>query len=169
MLKEMYNLRIFFEDCYRRVSVREYAKLIHVTPPTASSLLKKFQSENLLLFQKEHGRHFFYANRESRDFIDLSRMYWRNNLQEIVDLILKETVQATIILYGSLCKAETNLKSEIDILVLSRETKKIHFEKEEKKLKRNVSLLQFNSLKEIQNEHLRNNVVNGYRLHGFLR
>ncbi len=169
MLKELFNLEVFFEDCYRRVSVREYAKLIHVAPPTASSLLKKYYSEHLLLFQKEHGRHFFYANKDSNDFIDLSRMYWRNNLQKIVNLILKQTVSATIVLYGSLSKGEANVKSDVDIMVFSPEKKKIHLENEEKKLKRKISILQFTSLKEIQNEHLRNNVMNGYKLCGFLR
>ena len=35
MLNIINNLRPFIEDCYRRISVREYSRLLKVSPPTA--------------------------------------------------------------------------------------------------------------------------------------
>ena len=52
MLKIINDLRPFFEDCYRRVNVREYAKIMHISPPTASKILDSYHHENLLCKEK---------------------------------------------------------------------------------------------------------------------
>ena len=48
MLKIFNELKPFFEDVYREISVREYAKLTKVSPPTASTILKKYEKDNNL-------------------------------------------------------------------------------------------------------------------------
>ena len=53
MLEIINNLAPFFEDCYRRISVREYSKIIKVSPPTASKILMEYYKEGLLKRQEE--------------------------------------------------------------------------------------------------------------------
>src|SRR3989344_2030016 len=104
MLNIINNLRPFFEDCYRRINIREYARLMHISPPTASKALASYHSSGLLVKQKEKIYIYYYANKQNRDFIDLSRMYWRHRLSEAVQYIEQQAVSPTIILYGSLAK-----------------------------------------------------------------
>jgi hypothetical protein len=34
-------MKLFFEDCYRDISVREYSRETTISPPTASKILKR--------------------------------------------------------------------------------------------------------------------------------
>ena len=168
MLNIINNLKPFFEDCYRRISVREYSRLIEVSPPTASKLLSNYGKEGMLLMEKDRNYIYYYANKKSRDFIDLSRIYWRSRLLLILEYLEKNLVNPTIILFGSLSKAETNPDSDIDLCVIGHK-KELRLSEFEKKLKRKVQLLFFNSIKDIENKELANNIVNGYVLNGRLK
>jgi len=167
MLKIINNLEPFFEDCYRRINIREYAKIIGISPPTASKALDSYHSENLL--SKETFRNYimFYANKESKQFIDLSRMYWSIKLKEFVDSMEKELTNPTIILFGSLSKAEAKHDSDIDLAVFAhkKDLKIVIFEK---KLKRKIQIFWFGFNKDIKNKELANNIANGYVLKGHL-
>lgn len=167
MLKLINNLKPFFEDCYRRINVREYAKLADVSPPTASNLLYKYYSENLLLKEKYRNYLFFYANKESRNFIDLSRMYWHCKLKELLSYVEKELTNPAIILFGSLSKAEAKSDSDIDLAVFARK-KEMNLSHFEKKLKRKIQVHWFKSFEDIKNKELANNILNGYTLSGRL-
>jgi len=57
MLKIFNGLRPFIEDCYREIGIREYSRIIKVTPPTASRILKNFESEQIL--KKKMGQKIF--------------------------------------------------------------------------------------------------------------
>ncbi len=168
MLEIINNLNFFFEDCYRRVNVREYAKLIKISPPTASKLLFSYHKEGLLKKEAYRNYLFFFSNKESKQFIDLSRMYWDIKLKEIVSLIEKKTTNPTIVLFGSLAKAEVMPNSDIDIAIFSVK-KELNLKNFENILKRKIQLFWFNSLKDIENKELANNIANGYLLTGRLR
>lgn len=168
MLKIINNLIPFFEDCYRRINVREYAKIIKVTPPTASKTLKACHQENLLKKQKDHGYLFFSAS-QSRDFIDLSQIYWRKKLNDLLEYLEKEFANPIIILFGSLAKAETKQDSDVDLAIISPSTKKLALNSFEKKIKRKIQVFFYKSFKEIKNKELKNNLLNGYILRGKVR
>ena len=166
MLKIINDLRPFFEDCYRRVSVREYAKLRGISPPTASKLLNSYTAEGLLLREEYRNYLFFSANKESRDFIDLSRTYWRQQLSGLVALMEKNLTDPAIVLFGSLSKAEAKKDSDIDIAVFAHK-KPIDVSGIERKLKRRLQLFWFSSFEGVD-KNLANNIVNGYVLRGRL-
>ena len=48
MLDIINNLTLFFEDNYAKINVRRYSRIMKISPPTASKLLKKYEEENLL-------------------------------------------------------------------------------------------------------------------------
>ena len=167
MLKIIYNLQPFFEDCYRRINIREYAKIVKISPPTASKILSSYKKEGLL--EKENYRNyiFFHANKESKQFIDLSRIYWTYKLKATTNFIKEKLINPKLILFGSLAKAETTPESDIDIAIFSPK-KEIKIKNFEKKLKRKIQLFWFKSIKDIKNKELINNIINSYILNGQL-
>jgi len=168
MLNIINNLKPFFEDCYRRINVREYSRIIKISPPTASKLLLRFYKEGLLLREEDRNYIYYYANKKSRDFIDLSRIYWRNKLSEVLDYLDKTLLNPTVILFGSLAKAETKSDSDVDLCVIAYK-KRIRVINFEKKLKRKIQMFFFQSIKNIKNKELANNIINGYVLNGRIR
>jgi|SRR3989344_6253268 len=168
MLNIINNLRPFIEDCYRRISVREYSRLLKVSPPTASKILFDLNKEGLLLVEKDRNYIFYYACKENRIFIDLSRIYWRLKLNKFVEFLTKNLTNPTIILFGSLSKAETKNDSDIDICVIGHK-KEFNIKSFENLLKRKIQLFFFGSIQDIKNKELAMNIINGYLLEGRLK
>ena len=168
MLKILNDLAPFFEDCYRRINVREYSRLMKISPPTASKILSGLNKNGLLLIERDRNYIFFYANKDNKIFVDLSRIYWRIKLNDLTDFLDKTLTNPTIILFGSLSKAETKEDSDIDIAIFSHK-KSLDLVNYEKKLKRKLQLFHFNSIKDIENEELTNSIINGYILRGRIK
>ena len=167
MLEIINELESFFEDCYRKISVREYAKLMKISPPTASTQLNWHEKEGLLIKSSDRNYLFFRANIQSNDFIDLSRIYWRKELRDLINHADKKMITSTIILFGSLSKAEVKIDSDVDIAIFGTK-KEIDFSAFEKKLKRKIEIFWFKSINEIRNKELANSIINGYVLQGRL-
>ncbi len=168
MLEIINNLKPFFEDCYRRIHVREYARIIRISPPTASKLLGKMHKKGLL--KKEVGKQYllYYANKDSELFVDLSRIYWKLKLKSsgLLDSIEENFLSPIVILFGSLSKAEAKKDSDIDLAIFTITKKKIELLRYEKKLKRNIQLFIFKSIENVKNKELLNNILNGYKIMG---
>ena len=162
MLKIINNLTPFFEDCYRRINVREYAKIIKVTPPTASSILRELEKEGLLQSREFLNSRLYRAKRESPLFMDISRPYFRQKLESLASYLAESTNYALIILFGSLSKGEAKISSDIDIFI-NANPKDIPVEKFEKELQRKIEL-HFNS--SLKNKALMENIKKGVVLYG---
>jgi|SRR3989344_3741037 len=167
MLEIFNNLRPFFEDCYRRISVREYAKIISVSPPTASSLLNAYLKSNLLIKEIERNYIFFHANSKEKQFIDLSRIYWSIRLGNFLHYLEKELVPSAIVLFGSLSKGETKSDSDLDLAIFANK-KNLNIKKYEEELERRFQIFWFKSTGDVKNKELMNNILNGYLLKGRL-
>lgn len=165
MLKIINDLEPFFEDCYRRINIREYARIMKISPPTASNLLAYYNREGLLLKEKYRNYVLFYANKESGEFIDLSRIYWKCMLKPLVSFMEENLADPTIILFGSLSKAEAKPDSDIDLAVLACK-KELDMDVFENKLKRRIQIFWFKSIGDIKNSKLANSIIEGYMLRG---
>lgn len=106
MLELLNRLKPFFEETHKEYSVREYGRLIKISPPTASTYLKKSEADNLLVSRKQGIYIFYRANRESSLFRDLAKAYWRLLLKRELENYRKEFLFKDIILFGSLVKVE---------------------------------------------------------------
>ena len=157
MLKIFNLMKPFFEDVYREISVREYAKEIRASPPTASKTLKEFEKENMLISSKRGIYIFFRGNMESFLFKGFSSLYWQSLLFSLTEELHKQVLFRKIILFGSLAKAENTKNSDID-LYIDIERRTINAEDIEKKLRREMQLHFKESLK---NPHLRKNIEKG--------
>lgn len=165
MLKILKDLKFFFEDNYEKIHVRNYAKLQKISPPTASKLLESLKNKNLLKKENDRNYFFYYANRDSQDFIDLQRMYYRFKLEDLIKHVENNTVHPKMFLFGSVAKAEISKKSDIDIVIFTPSKKVIDTKFLEKKIKRKIQLFIFESLESVPVE-LKNNILNGYKLKG---
>ena len=174
MLDIINNLTLFFEDNYVKINVRRYSRIMKISPPTASKLLKKYEEENLLESSKYERYIFFNAKRDSKDFIDLSRIYWRNKLKELSSfLISKSTSEPTIVLFGSLSKAEVKKDSDVDLAVISlnnllSQLKDTELSIFERNIGRKVEIFSFKSLEEASKLPIWKAILNGYILSGRL-
>lgn len=168
MLEIFNNLKPFFEDNYRRISVREYARIKNVSPPSASKILKNLKKEGILLSIEDKRYLYFYAHREDIQFVGLQRTYYAYYLKELglMDYIEKELVNPVVIIFGSLAKAELKQSSDIDLALFSVSEKELDLTIFEKKLKRTIQVFRFNNPREIKNKMLLNNILNGMILLG---
>ena len=168
MLEIINNLKPFFEDCHRRFSVREYAKIIKVSPPTASKILSNLTNENLLNKLQDRQYLLFWAKNTSQ-LRNLAQIYWKQRLEDIgiIDYLNKKFLNPTIILFGSLVKGENTQSSDVDLAIIASK-KQINLETFEKKLKRKIQTLNFNRMSNVTKE-LQNNLINGYTLNGRIK
>ena len=168
MLTIINNLKPFFEDCYRRIHVREYARIMRITPPTASKLLNGMYKKGLLKKEVEKQYLLYYANKDSELFIDLSRIYWKYKLSYsgLLNFIEQQYLSPVVILFGSLSKAEVKKDSDIDLAIFTPTKKEIDLSRYEKKLKRKIQVFVFRSIDAVKNKELLNNILNGYKIMG---
>ena len=162
MLKIFNNLSPFFEYNYREISVREYSRIIKISAPTASTVLKKYAKEGLLISKQERNHILYRLNRQSYFSLDLQKAYYRIKLNKLVEYLTIHFNYCTIILFGSLIKGETIINSDIDLFI-NTTNKDIILSKFEKKFNRKIQL-HFKS--ELRNKNLENNIKLGIVLHG---
>ena len=80
----------------------------------------------------------------------------------------KNLTNPTIILFGSLSKAETKDDSDIDLCIIGHK-KELNLKNFENNLKRKIQLFFFISIEDIKNKELANNIINGYMMKGRLK
>lgn len=162
MLNIFNNLHLFFEDNYREINVREYARLMKISAPTASKHLFMFEKEGVLISRKDKNYILFRANRTNPSFIDLEKAYFRIVLEQLSSYLHEKINYNAVILFGSLIKGEVTISSDVDIYLDSKQ-KDMQVLDFEKKLNRKIQLHFKNSL---ENESLRNNISKGLLLKG---
>lgn len=167
MLKIFNDLKHFFEDNYRRIHVRKYAKLQKISPPTASKLLEKYFKKEILKKEEEKGYYLFFANKENKLFIELQRAYYLKKFEDLIKFIEKEVLNPVIILFGSFAKAEITKQSDIDLAIFTSSKKKIDFSKFESKFNREIQVFIFKNREQAKkNPELLNNILNGFKIGG---
>src|SRR3989338_5217170 len=160
MFKELNILQHFFENPTKEFGVREIARLIRITPATASTKLQQLKKEHILASRKERQLVLYKADLESDSYRDLKTFTTIRLLKTIgvIDHINKFYLKPTIVLFGSASKGLDTHTSDIDIVVVSEKKDVLSDLKiYEKKLKRKIELFPVRTLKDLKNEHLINN------------
>lgn len=160
MLDIFKDIKPFFEDVFRETSVREYARIRKVSPPTASSLLKRLAEEQVLIMRKDRNLLLFRANKEFFLFRDLAISFWKYVIGEAFKPLREDLLYKRLILFGSVQKVENTSNSDIDIFI-NIPRKNIDLLVVEKALKRKVQLHFSDSLR---NEHLKKNIEKGVEI-----
>ncbi|MBS3176029.1 nucleotidyltransferase domain-containing protein [Candidatus Woesearchaeota archaeon] len=161
---------IFSLLCYmagERLSQREIAKKLKVSPTAVANSLKKLKKENMITVEKTKTINFIAMNRDEKRAFELKRIENIKNvyLSGLSDYLESELPGGTIILFGSYAKGEDTQTSDIDIAVIGRKDKILDLENYDQILHRKVNINFYDSWKKIH-EHLKNNILNGILLHG---
>ncbi len=161
---------IFSLLCLRsgeKLSQREIAKMLKVSPTAVANSLKKLEKDNLVKIEKLKTINFVSFNRDNHTAVKLKRAENLKNiyLSGLFDYLERELAGSTVILFGSYSFGEDSQNSDIDIAVVERKSKTLNLEEYEKILNRKVNINFYGSFKKIQ-KHLRNNILNGIILHG---
>ena len=150
-----------------KMSQREIAKYLKVSPTAIANSLDLLEKENLIKVEKNRSMNLISLNPNERKVADLKRV---ENLKSIYIsgfcYFLEELFPGcTIILFGSYSRGEDTVKSDVDIAIIGTKGKKIEFEEFEKKLNREIIINYYPSFKEIH-KHLRDSVLSGILLLG---
>ncbi|MFT4312258.1 MAG: nucleotidyltransferase domain-containing protein [Candidatus Woesearchaeota archaeon] len=150
-----------------KFSQREIAKILTVSPTAISKSIPKLEKSTLITVEKTNITHYVSYNTFNKQAIELKRV---QNLRIIYTSGLKEFLcehlaGSTIIVFGSFSKGEDTKDSDIDIAIIGRKPKKIPLEKYELKTFRKINLNFYKSWNDIH-IHLKNNILQGFVLHG---
>lgn len=150
-----------------KLSQREIAKMLKVSPTAVSNSIKKLKESKLIKIEKTKTINFISFNRDEKKAIELKRV---ENLKKIYLSGLSDYMESTlpggtIILFGSFSRGEDTNTSDIDIAVIERKDKMLELEKYEKILNRKINVNFYDSWKKIH-EHLKNNILSGILLSG---
>jgi predicted nucleotidyltransferase len=162
----------FFDNPEREFYIREIARIVKKSPTTVSAKLDELVKKGILLREKKLNHCLFKANTENRVYrrekLVYNLAFVQNNL---LDFLVEEfNFPQAIILFGSFAKAENDLNSDIDLLVVSSSKKNINLKKFEEKIKRKIQLFvhskeDIDKMKKTSPE-LVNSWVNGIKLYG---
>ncbi len=172
MFKKLNIIRIFLEEPNREFNVREAARILRISPATASKDLRNFVKQGLLKLRKERIFHLYMANTENDCYKDLKIFYNIKKIKDsgLIDALNKYYLKPAIVLFGSASRGEDTETSDLDLVVVSEKTKEFpKLKKFEQKIRKKIQLFRVKNIKELRNKHLVNNVLNGIVLQGRLK
>ncbi len=162
-------LELFIEFPTKDFSVRGLARNLGLSHATVLKYIADL--EKLGFIKKKEATLYptYFANAESQKYKFYKRNWLVFKITEsgLIEYTQKELLPSSIILFGSGAKATFTEKSDVDIFVEANETK-LDLTKYEKKLNRKINPLFEQSINNISKE-LRNNIVNGVVLYGFIK
>jgi len=162
-------LELFIENPNKDFSVRGIARKLDLSHATVIKYISNLFSLNLIKKKEDTLYPTYYANAEDDKYKFYKKDYILFKIKEsdIINYIQKKTLASSIILFGSCAKGVFTEKSDIDIFVEAKDSN-LEIGKYEKKLNRKINLLFEPNINNLSNE-LRNNIINGMALYGFIR
>ena len=160
---------LFFENPSREFYLREINKLTNVPITTTKRILNNLKNKELITKIKTKPYPKYRANTENFYYkfykkISIMEKVYRSGL---IDYLIEERNPSIIILFGSCAKGEYDIKSDIDLFLGANEIK-LSLNEYEKKLKHKINITFEQNLGDLNTE-LKNNIINGEKLYGFIR
>jgi len=159
-------IELFYENPEKSFYLRQISKLTGTPKTTCARILKNLVNKKLILRKKSEPNDVYTANNSF-----LFRFYKKYSIIEkiiksgLIDYIADKTLCRGIILFGSCSKGEYDKDSDIDLLVLAPEQP---LDLKKFRLKHQINLLFSENIRDLS-EELRNNVINGDKLYGYLK
>jgi predicted nucleotidyltransferase len=149
------------------------SQFLDVSQPAIKKAIPLLDKKNLIKISqdKESKRYSIILNRDNSEVIYMKRA---NNLEkiylsELPSFLFDSIPGTTIILFGSYSRGEDSEDSDIDIAIIGTSEKEIKLSKFQKHLDKNIFLHFYNSFKDIKDENLKNNILNGIVLFGSVK
>lgn len=167
-------LKVFFNDPYPKgdgFQLREISRKVKLATPSVKRYLSELEKEELIITSKHRVYNYpmYLANRDNEKFLFFKKMDTLISLEEsgLLKYLQNECMPDVIILFGSAARGEDLRHSDIDLFLLCKE-KKLDLQSYEKKFNRKINLLFSEDFSSLSKE-LRNNILNGISLKGYLR
>jgi predicted nucleotidyltransferase len=170
---EKYNryklLKVFLESPTDSFRLRELSRITKISPPSVMAYLKDFVAKELIGSYIKRDIPFYKAERDNEDFIFYKKLSIQYELYKsgLVEFLWGKLSPKAIILYGSHAKGESIESSDIDIYIIGKE-KDLNLKAYEEKLGKEIHLMFNEDVKKI-NKNLRNNLINGLVIKGYLK
>lgn len=158
-------LRIFFLEPTTIHFIREISKKIKLAPTSVKNYLDAFEKEGLILKKESKPFNGYTANRENDNFLFYKKLYNLYSLNELKEFLSKKHSPNLVVVFGSYSLGEDIEDSDIDLLIISKEKKEINLKNFQKKLNREINLMQLSNLNKLEKPIL-DKVYNGFVLCG---
>ncbi len=150
--------------------LREISRKTAIAPPSVKNYLLELEKEGLITKKKHrvHSYPIYYSNRDNEDFRYLKKIDNAIRIKEsgLLDYLWDTCMPDVIIVFGSFANGEDLQNSDVDLFVLSQE-EKLDLEQFEKFLNRKIHLFFCKDFGKLSKE-LKNNIINGVILRGYL-
>lgn len=160
---------VFFDEPTRWFELLLISRKINLAHTSVKKHLESLMGMQIIEKKKGPGKNFYYvAKNNSSEFIHYKKIYNLEILKNsnLIKFITEKLFPNSIVLFGSFSRGEDTQESDIDLFVESG-IKDIDLSKFEKKLNRKIELHFKDNFKEYSSE-LKNNIMNGVTLYGFL-
>ncbi len=163
---------VFFQFPTKEHTLKDVSNHVKIAHTSVKQNLKKLVKNGLIQqrIEKRGKRKFpiYKANKNNKLFTQYKKIY---NLQSIIELgiieyIEKKLMPKSIVMFGSYQRGEDTEKSDIDIFIESKK-EEIQLKQFEKKVGRKIEV-HFKEQFMSYPKELKNNIINGTIIHGFL-
>lgn len=149
--------------------IREAARKLRISPNTVRKQIIPLMKKGIIEVRKGPNTIMFRANFNSEKYRQEKILH---NLRKVYDSGLAEFLyeyykHGAVVLFGSYSRGEDTSKSDIDIGVLTSESKRPNLRVFEKKIGRKIELFLFTKKK--VSEEFFNSIINGIVLRGVLK
>ncbi len=160
----------FFLNPTARLRVRQIERTVKVPFPSAVRYAKELVEEGILRKIEIGGIVLYSADRTSLKFLREKKLFNLGQLYSsgLIDYLIEEYHNPTIVLFGSYSLGEDIETSDIDLFIKTPVKKLKNLQVFNKKLQRELQIFQNKKVNDIKNKNLVNNIINGITLNGFL-
>lgn len=153
-----------------KIRVRQLEKRLKLPLPSVIRYCKELEKQGILKKTKTDNVAFYSADRTNKNYLICKKLFNIGSLYTsgLIDCLVEELSNPAIIVFGSYAKAEDIENSDIDLYIETPSNKKINLKKFEEKLQRKIQIFKQKNIREINNPHLSNNIINGILLNGFI-
>ncbi len=158
---------LFFENPIKEFYLRQIARITDIPKTTVARRLKELVKRKLIITINSEPFDKYRANEQDLLYIFYKKMNILEKIHKsgLIGYLIEKTSPTAIVLFGSCAKGEYDQESDIDLCIISPETK-LNLDKF--KLNHEIQTFFFSKLSEIP-RNLRQNVINGVKLYGFLK
>src|SRR3989344_7075947 len=135
-------VEIFFKEPTKIHYIREISRNINLAPTSVKKHILDLLKQDFIIKKKELFIGYS-ANLENEYFMFYKKISNQINIRTsgLLKYLTNNTHPETIILYGSYSKGEDREHSDIDIFILTKNSKQLNLEKFEKELKREIHII----------------------------
>lgn len=162
-------LELFIQHPSDEFSIRGIARNLNLNHATVIKYIVFLEASGFIKKRQSTLYPTYYADTESKKYLSHKKDWLVSDIMGsgLIETIIKDAMPSSIILFGSCAKATFNENSDIDIFVESKEVR-INLSKYEKRLGHKINLLFEQNINDLSKE-LRNNIINGIILYGFIK